>query len=1054
MVFDIELVSTLGSITAGSGLAFKFSNGLTPAPTNTARSFFERPTDTLRVIYEGVEYSLVPLVARKRARTSSPGMGGDSTAPAHVPTSPVSAALPPQRPPVLPAEGTEDGFPWAPFLRGALERDASFTYQPPPSDDDAAMRALLGITKQESEAIQKRKPGGRQAYIVVEERESGTGVETHCYLVKTTPDIVAAKLEYKKNLLLAQSPVASVFVPPVTYFEAPYTSESESTEKRAFLVLPWILSASLESFTKRKPDDRDWGLTDADWLKGLHNLNYALAYLSPNGLCNMKLEYNDLNATQVLVTCEKKMLFVDLGLAVLHVTNDSGEIRTYPAPALVAAAALLALGAPVPRASATGTSDSPGSGRRRAEVGGTPPAAAEWHDWAPHYYAYTAFSHVAHCAGDADWSETAWVQLSTPPAVPWKYTKLWFLVKRVDAKNKSSEASAVAGVYSVRENSVGHLLYVGDRTSSSPFAFTALPVGSNRSVDVWQSIDVSADNLIAWSRGVFVGIEVSGCGDLGFGASENRGHAGRLSFFKPEEAWIRTDTESTLGAVRALALRLEGVPYAPPRGTAPPLWHCDAAAYNDSVCDCQCGDWDVDCAGDPRSPRCPDASYVCNPLGACVQTGWNASGCPLTGYWGYDGCHCTCGIPDPDCYDPFTTDIVNCPGLSIPQCRLGVGIEPTACADGWNCSVEAFGDGSLCNCECGGVDPDCSNKSRRTTCADNFRCTAGHCTVPKSWKCPEVNYNAQDGCDCQCGAYDPDCDATPSSVYGCDQREVCGYDSTCLTPKCGNNHTEPDSTYTSPEQCDGGLGCSDSCTCLPGYRPKNPLRGACDPVCSDGVAVPGEECDGGLHCDNCKCTGNHSAYYPSRTSCVGCGNGILDDNESCDRGSGCGSDCVCLRGYTAAVPPALGCIADTNRKALEIGLGVAGGALALILVITVAACVAVRRVKNAPRRINVPIELFTSTRCVAVPTNGSSSSSQTEFAVLEAADIVTITPVKIDSRALPYIGADMVLYSVGPPPSSSQTSQMPDPMPLSLTSQPEASKSDPVVDPVADPVVP
>eukprot|EP01105_Mastigella_eilhardi_P019352 TRINITY_DN4545_c0_g1_i2.p1 TRINITY_DN4545_c0_g1~~TRINITY_DN4545_c0_g1_i2.p1 ORF type:complete len:275 (-),score=37.09 TRINITY_DN4545_c0_g1_i2:75-899(-) len=64
----------------------------------------------------------------------------------------------------------------------------------------------------------------------------------------------------------------------------------------------------------------------------------------------------------------------------------------------------------------------------------------------------------------------------------------------------------------------------------------------------------------------------------------------------------------------------------------------------------------------------------------------------------------------------------------------------------------------------------------------------------------------------------------------------------------------------------------------------------------------GEECETtGVGCtSDCKC----KAYYkptptPGSSCMLACGDGSLDDNEECDRTTGCGEDCICMRNYEA-----------------------------------------------------------------------------------------------------------------------------------------------------------
>jgi V8-like Glu-specific endopeptidase len=51
--------------------------------------------------------------------------------------------------------------------------------------------------------------------------------------------------------------------------------------------------------------------------------------------------------------------------------------------------------------------------------------------------------------------------------------------------------------------------------------------------------------------------------------------------------------------------------------------------------------------------------------------------------------------------------------------------------------------------------------------------------VPEAWTCSQSKYDALDGCDCNCGAIDPDCSEPNQPVLGCSSGSVCSPHGTC-----------------------------------------------------------------------------------------------------------------------------------------------------------------------------------------------------------------------------------------------------------------------------------
>ena len=144
-----------------------------------------------------------------------------------------------------------------------------------------------------------------------------------------------------------------------------------------------------------------------------------------------------------------------------------------------------------------------------------------------------------------------------------------------------------------------------------------------------------------------------------------------------------------------------------------------------------------------------------------------------------DYCDCGCGVLDPDC------SITEIP---IDGCYEGQTCSTSAECEGlptaWSCDGNAFGDGTTCDCGCGVLDPDCAiDNAPVTGCDSGTTCNLDYGTcIPDGWTCEPGYYGATDGCDCDCGAVDPDCSDPEATVFGCDDPTdtgVCLPDGTC-----------------------------------------------------------------------------------------------------------------------------------------------------------------------------------------------------------------------------------------------------------------------------------
>lgn len=204
----------------------------------------------------------------------------------------------------------------------------------------------------------------------------------------------------------------------------------------------------------------------------------------------------------------------------------------------------------------------------------------------------------------------------------------------------------------------------------------------------------------------------------------------------------------------------------------PPEWTCDEAAYwTGEVCDCDCGVLDLDCFDeDLTMTGCPDGGRCGDLTPECVPAEWT---CPALYYGDGQVCACSCGALDPDCEDPDAV-LANCQdGQTCSEAGACEGLP-----EDWSCDASAFADGTTCDCACGGTDPDCDEAGRTVVgCEDGEICLDGGC-APAGWTCPADWY--EDGsCDCGCGVPDLGCaDASEAScdTCNCDTGEWCSLD--------------------------------------------------------------------------------------------------------------------------------------------------------------------------------------------------------------------------------------------------------------------------------------
>eukprot|EP00727_Mastigamoeba_balamuthi_P006333 m51a1_g232 hypothetical protein (467) ;mRNA; r:115454-117602 len=399
-----------------------------------------------------------------------------------------------------------------------------------------------------------------------------------------------------------------------------------------------------------------------------------------------------------------------------------------------------------------------------------------------------------------------WVQLFTPPVVPWAYTSVRFSLRNGVDRPRTEQATVRGAVemYAVDVSHGDRALVPGALVASVSFA----PRQFHFVEDEWATVDLPAGQFVAWERGVFIGVRWWSCDRIGTVVSTSL-QAGRLVYVwhgEHREWQLCHGSNYTQGLTRALALRLAGMPLAAAEAV-PPTWVCSRGEYGDSVCSCNCGAWDPACTLSPRSPNC-SAHSICDSSGRCEERR----------YWAYDGCQCECGgDTDPDCFDPFATVSVCRGNYSVPVCQT---TPEAVCNETWHCDESRYNDGHVCDCECGTMDPDCERGvANETTCPNNWKCIQGVCAVPAEWKCRDSNYNDRIVCDCNCGAYDPDCDMK-LLVSNCPQGQVCGYDAHCTWSECG------DGEKTEEEECDDSSAtCGADCKCKQGLLPTGQCAG-------------------------------------------------------------------------------------------------------------------------------------------------------------------------------------------------------------------------------------
>ncbi len=222
--------------------------------------------------------------------------------------------------------------------------------------------------------------------------------------------------------------------------------------------------------------------------------------------------------------------------------------------------------------------------------------------------------------------------------------------------------------------------------------------------------------------------------------------------------------------------------------TVPADWNCAYSDYGTgNGCDCGCAVKDPDCTGG----WCPGSGCSNPGCDVCHQGLLMYSDC---GNWTCDpshynsklsnDCDCGCGTFDPDCKAAYCTG-VGCEEPTCDYCMKVLSSEPDGGAGtpqrvpcgSWACDDKYYGNGGLCDCGCGALDPDCGDEGCSAAgCQDNAcdvcMSSPGNMMRCYFWNCPEETYG--DGeCDCGCGAPDIDCTAGGCIQPGCMDYAAC-----------------------------------------------------------------------------------------------------------------------------------------------------------------------------------------------------------------------------------------------------------------------------------------
>jgi len=361
---------------------------------------------------------------------------------------------------------------------------------------------------------------------------------------------------------------------------------------------------------------------------------------------------------------------------------------------------------------------------------------------------------------------------------------------------------------------------------------------------------------------------------------------------------------------------------------------CSATCrFDDSDCSNTCGNGMIDAGED-----CDGTNLA---GGTCAGEGFASGTLSCNGDCTYNTTSCT------SCGDGMLDAGESCDG-SIPadeNCTT-VGGGFTGGTLTWTASAGSVtGAGVTENCGNGTVDPgevcDGTNLDGNTCVTYGFTAGTLTCTsmcTPDTTACTDCGDGVRTGTEV--------CDGADLGTETCVSRgftrgtlacsAACAFDTSgCSSGSCG------DGVVGASEACDDGNvaasdGCSATCTVETGWTcsggPSN-----CDPICGNGVAIPGvEECDGAdLRSTTCTSLGYAGGTLGCSAACVfdvtactrgTCGNSIVESaaGEECDDGNaadfdGCTRACRVDSNYNLPVRLAGG--AGSNIGRVEVWQG-------------------------------------------------------------------------------------------------------------------------------------
>ncbi|ELP90663.1 serine-threonine protein kinase, putative [Entamoeba invadens IP1] len=134
----------------------------------------------------------------------------------------------------------------------------------------------------------------------------------------------------------------------------------------------------------------------------------------------------------------------------------------------------------------------------------------------------------------------------------------------------------------------------------------------------------------------------------------------------------------------------------------------------------------------------------------------------------------------------------------------------------------------------------------------------------------------------------------------------------------------------------GSDGCLDNCTCKSRYQLEDHF--CVSEMCYSNLLNASEDnvdencLKSTPHClINCKCEVGYKATEEYRCLSEKCGNGILDEGESCDSGTNCNKYCECAEGFSQDASSPNNCI----KKGFEWYFGMIIGIVALVIIVII-----------------------------------------------------------------------------------------------------------------------